>query len=144
MNLRGVGDQGHDLSVTFVETVDMWVHKTMKAWHELVVGSNTGTSKLYKGTVGGKMNGAGTGYSRHAKLYQYDVTGALANITQFYAMFPSNVEDSAYDGANEAAMTVSVTFKYDRTDDAYAGISAGGSKSGGQSNSWLWSGGKSV
>jgi len=102
-NFRGRAIWPGTWSTNFVETVDGYMWNTVKAWHERVVGSESGNSTGYL-----------RDYSVAAQLIVYDTAGAVVSRHILEDVFPQDVGDVQVSGEASAAMSVAVTWKYAR------------------------------
>lgn len=93
-------------STTFVETVDGYTWRTLKSWHERVVGSRSGNSTGYLAD-----------YSADVRLLVYDTTGATVAIRTIRELFPQEVPEVALSGEASAAMNVPVTWSFSLVED---------------------------
>lgn len=100
---RGRKTYPRSLSATFYEEANFSTLNQLRAWHEFVVGSESGNSGGYRDE-----------YSVDAYLLVYDTTGKeVARHTMEY-FFPQDISDTQLDGSSSNAVSISVTFSYDR------------------------------
>lgn len=102
-NFRGRGMWPGTWSTTFVETVDGYILSTLRAWHEMVVGSTSGNSQGYLSE-----------YSVTAQLIVYDTAGKPFKRMTIEEVFPQDIPDVQLSGEASAAMNIPVTWKYSR------------------------------
>lgn len=99
------------LQVTYLEDVQFDTLNKLRAWHEFIVGSQSGTSAAYK-----------QGYTINSDLVVYDTVGRESNRVTFWKMFLQEVGDVQVSGENSSLLQVTATFSYDEWTSIYTAV----------------------
>lgn len=100
---RGRKVYPRQLTATFYEDSEFGTLNQFRAWSEAIVGSESGNSQGYQAD-----------YSINAYLFVYDTTGREIAVHTMEGFFPQDVPDVQMDGSASGAVSVPVTFSYDR------------------------------
>lgn len=99
---RGKKVSSQQMQVSYFEDSSFKSTKALRAWHNAVVNSESGTS------IGTKYV-----YAVQAKLYFYDHMGRVAYENSIVNMFPESVDGFEMSGDASAPLLIQVTFAYD-------------------------------
>ena len=100
---RGRKTYPRQLSASFYEDMEFGTLNMFRAWSEAVAGSESGNSRGYQAD-----------YSINAYLFVYDTTGREIAVHTMEGFFPQDVPDVQMDGSSSGAVSVPITFSYDR------------------------------
>ena len=89
------------LSATYEETEDMTITKILKAWHNLILNSETG------------VGSPASTYKTQALLRIFKSDGSLSTTFKFTGFWCQDVADGSLDGGSGEKVEVGVTFSYD-------------------------------
>lgn len=104
---RGRPVQSHNVTASFIETVDGSSLGILRAWHDFVVDMRSGLSRGYKNQ-----------YACDTRLTLFDVVGKAVHAYNIYNLFPESIEDTSLDGASTQAVLVSAGFHFDISEPA--------------------------
>lgn len=93
----------HSLTVTFAETRDLYISKTLRSWMEMCRGTNGGISIGDSGM-----------YTVNVDIYVFDNNGEMVKTCTLFKLFPTEFPDTEFQGATAQAMVEpQITFGYD-------------------------------
>jgi hypothetical protein len=101
------------LSVTYVETVEMNVTQAFGNWFEYIAGTDSGNAQGYKRDYA--IDGP--------KLYTYDLVGNVADVVTFFGLQVQDKPDVSYDPGSAQPYTINITLTYDFYFSALYGLS---------------------
>lgn len=102
------------ISIEFNENSQMKLYTMIKTWGDLIRGSNTQLSTLFKGSQTGTT---ANGYAAKAQINVFRQDGSVAKSYYIYNVWPGQLPDLSFSGGAQA-LTVSVDFKYDIVKDS--------------------------
>ena len=98
------------LSITYVEDVNMDTTEKLLLWQEFIVGTRSGVSGGYKAE-----------YTITPELVVYDTVGREADRVKFYGTMIQDKPDVQLDGGSSQAFVINATFAYDYYESALIG-----------------------
>lgn len=98
------------ISIEFNENSQMKMYTMIKTWGDLIRGTNTQLSTVFRG------NG-GNGYAAKAQINIFRQDGSTAKSFYISSIWPGQVPDLSFSGGAQA-LTISVDFKYDIVKDS--------------------------
>lgn len=101
MNYRGRKIYNNPISLSFYEDVNMNTLRTLRGWHERVVGSQSGNSLGYIDDY------SATGY-----LYSFDTTGAAAALHKLFRAFPAELPEITHSSESSTAVQIQASFRF--------------------------------
>jgi len=101
LKFRGRKTYPRILQATLIETTDLSSFRALRAWHEFIVGSNSGGGLLKKQ------------YSVNAELRTYGPDNQLVDSVILHYCFPTEISDTVLDGQGSQAMQIQTMFSYD-------------------------------
>lgn len=97
----GRSTYSHDVSVTFIESRTLAIHKALRNWLEYC--------RRHDDQLGHYKNE----YSRNVILNAFDQKGILIDEFTLYGFWPSQVPDVQFDGTASNIITIAATFQCD-------------------------------
>lgn len=112
-NLIFAGDVtlGNELSITFVETRELVVFKSLREWVTMCTDPKTQHGKAYK------IQG-GNGYAREGIIKMFDKIGETIAVARFINIWPTTVPQISF-AAEASVVTAAVPFKFDDIEIEY-------------------------